>query len=398
MNSLSFLIQPYSIEKFFTENWTKKALLIPANTPNKLQHLFSWQHLNNLLNFHQLQSPDLRFSLDGKTLSNTKSDQWQNYLQQGATLILNGIHQRVPELATLAATIRQETGHRTQINLYCSPAEQKGFDCHYDTHEVLILQIDGQKEWFIFPETIPYPISGMRPSDHIPPDIIYLQCTLKPGDVLYIPRGHWHYAISCNNPQNENYSPSLHLTLGIDCQTGLDWLEWVLKKLQKTPEWRQNLPLVYDKNLPLLKQHIETLRDSLINTLQDPEFIQSYINHLTYSDLPPLPFSFPYQLGSKIFEQGLETRFISSALHPVKITKINETQTQVIVGEKQATLKGISSDLVEKLFRSEGFTLLDLAEWAPLLDIETAVIPLLTNLVTQGILFVEALPNTSEGN
>lgn len=387
MKVLSSLLEPYPIDTFL-QKWTKEAVFIPGYK-DKFKHLFTWTHLNYLLNYHEIPYPDLRFVQDGESLPVTKKEKWLELIQQGATLIINGVHNRLPELREFTAHICQETGYYSQINLYCSPSSEKGFNCHYDTHEVLILQIDGEKEWLVFPETLAAPISSMRSSDQIPPDVPpYLQCILKPGDVLYIPRGHWHYAIACGTPSEEDYSPSLHLTLGIDCQTGLDWISWLKQKLQENPEWRKNLPLL--SQTTAVQNHLEKLREQLISWLQTPEALNGYLDYLRYSSLPPLPFSLPQQLGSKIFEQGLETKFICSQLHLVQILPIGEDQTRIIIGSKQATIKGLPPDLVKKLFRTEGFTLLELAEWSPLLDVETQVIPLLTRLVTQGILLVES--------
>ncbi len=396
MQVLSSLISPYSLEKFIAENWTKKAVLISSGDGEKFPNLFSWNRLNYLLNYQQINYPDLRFARDGVSLPMAKKEQWLELMQQGATLIINSLHTRIPELRELVAKISQETGYRSQINLYCSPRCEKGFNCHYDTHEVLILQIEGEKEWLIFPETIAAPVSSMRSSEQIPPDVPpYLQCILKPGDVLYIPRGHWHYAIACGNPSEEDDSPSLHLTLGIDCKTGLDWMNWLGEKLLDYPEWRENLPLISQADRTAVQQHLEQLRDRLISWIQTPEAIGRYLDYLGYCDQPPLPFSLPYQLGSQIFAQGLETRFICSQLHPVQILTSGNNQTQIIIASKQATIKGLPPDLVKKLFRPEGFTLLDLAEWSPDLELETEVIPLLTRLVTQGILSVESSPPTA---
>lgn len=403
MKVLSSLLHPYSVDTFFQENWAKQAVFIPGNNLNKFQHLFSWQHLNYLLNYHQIPYPDLRFACDGASLPATKPEQWLELLQQGATLIINSVHTRIPELGKFVAQIRQETGYRSQVNLYCSPRAEKGFNCHYDTHEVLILQIDGEKEWFVFPETISWPISTMRSAEQIPPDVPpYLQCVLKPGDILYIPRGHWHYAIACDNSAEEESVPSLHLTLGIDCQTGLDWVSWLEQELQENPVWRANLPLISQGDQTAAKAHLEQLRDRLISWLQTPEAISGYLDYLAYCDQPPLPFSFPQQLGSQIFAQGLETRFICSQLHPVQIlpqiSPTGENQTEIIIAAKQVTIKGLPTDLVKKLFRPEGFTLLDLAEWSPSLDLETEVIPMLTRLVTQGILLVDSAVAISGAN
>lgn len=391
MEFFKSLLDPYPINTFFAENWTKKAVFIPCKNTNKFGDLFGWRQLNELVNYHRIKYPDLRFSLDGQSLPATHSERWWERLQQGATLIIDSVHERVPELEKLVAHIRQEIGYRSQINLYCSPAAQKGFNCHYDSHEVVILQIEGEKQWFIFPETVVFPVSTMRSSDQIPPDVPpYLQCTLKPGDVLYIPRGHWHYAIACENSCPDEYSPSLHLTLGIDCQTGLDWMNWLVKELQHNSPWRENLPVISSGDITTVKPHLETLRDCLIEFLQNPDTLNRYLDYLGYCDRTPLPFTFPYQLGSQIFDRGLETRFISPKLHPVKIVPLGDHNTQVIIAAKQATIKGLPLDLVTQLFRPQGFTLLDLADWYPSLDVETEVIPLLTRLVTQGLLQVES--------
>ncbi|TAF50605.1 MAG: transcription factor jumonji jmjC domain-containing protein [Oscillatoriales cyanobacterium] len=389
MNVLSTLLYPYSPSDFLVENWTKRAVFIPGNTSDKFQHLFNWNQLNHLLNYHQIRHPDLRFSQDGESLPVTKPENWLDRLQQGATLIINGVHHRVPELEELVANIRQEMGHRSQINLYCSSSAQQGFDCHYDSHEVLILQIDGQKEWFVFPETIAAPVSTMRSADQIPPDVPpYLQCRLKPGDLLYIPRGHWHYAIASGDPADETYVPSLHLTLGITCQTGLDWLSWLQEELQDSPAWRENLPVIPDEIATDARSHLEQLRDRLISWLHTPDAIDHYLDTLSRSDHPRLPFALPTQMGSQMFEHGFETRFVRSKLHPVKITELHTNETQICIAAKQATIKGISTDLVTKIFRPEGFSLLDLADWSPSLDLETEVIPLLNRLVKQGLLLV----------
>lgn len=391
MNCFESLLYPYPVSHFFEKHWNKTALLIPGKNLTKFGHLFGWNQFNQLLNYHLIQYPSLRFSRDGESLPATPSHQWLEQLHQGATLIIDSVHERVPELKNLVAEVRQETGYRSQINLYCSPGDQQGFNCHYDSHDVLILQIEGEKDWFVFPETVPFPVTGMRSKDQIPPDVPpYLECTLQPGDLLYIPRGHWHYAIACSNPSQDDYSPSLHLTLGIDCQTGLDWMNWVGKELQENPQWRESLPVIPSGDRTAVQPYMEQLRDRLVEFLQNPETITRYLDYLNYSDRTPLPFAFPHQLGSQIFDSGLETRFIPSALHPVQMVPIEDHQTQVIIGAKQATIKGIPSDVVEKLFRPGGFTLLDLADWCPSLDVETGVIPLLTRLVTQGILFIDS--------
>ncbi|UBF27199.1 cupin domain-containing protein [Kovacikia minuta CCNUW1] len=383
METLKRLLAPYPIEQFLAQNWTQQAVYLAANHRHKFRDLFSWKALNHLLNFHRIPYPDLRFSLDGKSFPVDDRKDWHDRLRQGATLVINHIHELVPSVAELAVALRYELGHCTQVNLYCSPAEQQGFDCHYDTHDVLILQIDGEKKWFIFPETIPYPVAESRSPDQLPPDEPpYLKCVLQPGDVLYIPRGHWHYAISCDRP-------SLHLTVGIDCETGLDWLKWLVGELQNQPEWRQNLPFTANGDTDALEQRLEQLRRSLSQSLHQPELVQKYLQHFASQELPDTPFSLPAQLGVDIFDQGFETRFFRTKTQIVQIEPLEDEAYQITIGSKRIALKGVPLSLVENIFTQECFSILDLGEWAPDLDFEGDVVPLLTRLVMEGVLFVE---------
>ena len=59
--------------------------------------------------------------------------------------------------------------------------------------------------------------------------------TLTAGDLLYIPRGWWHVAL----PLDE---PTLHLTVGLHQQNGVDLLNWFGERLRSERAVRQDLP------------------------------------------------------------------------------------------------------------------------------------------------------------
>jgi ribosomal protein L16 Arg81 hydroxylase len=383
MKILQQLLVPYSAEQFLTEYWTQKAIHIAANDSRKLHSFFSWSALNHLLNYHNLTEPDLRFSKEGQSLPNTHDPQdWSDRLRQGATLIVNGVHQRIPSVAKLAAELRDDIGCETHVNLYCSPADQRGFDCHYDTHDVLILQIEGEKKWFVYKATLPYPTAEMPSSKQDQPtESPYLECVLQAGDVLYIPRGHWHYAIACEQP-------SLHLTLGLECQTGLDWLDWLRQDLQNSLNWRKSLPVIIDDNTTILKQQLVALRERLIEIIQEPDILDKFIDKLSYRHYPPMPISLPTQMGTDIFPDLMMTQFTWSPLHRIRIKQLAEQHYQIQVGSKQISLKGLPETLVENLFNQNQFSLFDIANWAPDLDLEEDLTPLLRKLILEGVLQV----------
>jgi ribosomal protein L16 Arg81 hydroxylase len=384
MKILPQLLAPYSTEQFLTEYWTQKAFHISAQDSQKFHSFFSWGALNYLLNYHKLSGADLRFSKEGKSLPDTRDPRdWSDRLRQGATLIINGVHHRVPNVAKLAAQLREDMGYETHINLYCSPADQRGFDCHYDTHDVFILQIGGEKKWFVYRETVPYPTSEMPSSkQNQPTDPPYLECVLKSGDLLYIPRGHWHYAIA-------NEQPSLHLTVGIEPQTGLDWLNWLIRDLQNNPDWRQNLPISGDDPTAALEEQLAPLRQHLIATLQQPDTLHSYVAKLKQRGYPPLPVNLPAQMGADIFPDFLMTRFAWSPLHRIRVKQLGNEHYQIQIGSKQIALKGLPETLVSQLFEHDQFSLFELMDWAPDLDLELDIAPLLKQLVHEEVLQVE---------
>lgn len=382
MNALTNLLSPHSLDKFFTENWTKKGLWISANHPDKFDNLFSWKTLNQLLNFHGLTHPYIRFNRDGETLPESQTTNWVKCLQQGATLIVDRIHQLVPSVAEFATAIQSEIGHKVQVNSYCSPPEQQGFDCHYDTHEVFILQIAGEKEWFIFSETNPYPLRDTRSIEDIPPqEKPYLQTLVKPGDVLYIPRGHWHYAVACEQP-------SLHLTLGINCTTGIDFLNWLVSDCQKRVKFRENLPIASYSNFEDFQNGLSELKTILIDILENEKIEENYVQYLKSLAQPIAPYALPFQLGFGICDRGFNTRYTIPTFPQIYLEKLSKTSYCLAMGNKKITLKGVPEKFVKSLLNEREFTLADLADWMPDADWETEIYPLLSRLVKEGIIFV----------
>lgn len=388
MKHFADFLAPCGIETFLAEFWTQKALYIPATDPQRFEHLFTWDDLNHLLNFHRLRSPDLRFHQGGESLPDVSPRQWRDRLHQGATLILNNIHERVPPVAQFAAALQRELGHRTQVNLYLSPPTQQGFNCHYDTHEVFILQLDGVKEWFLYESTVAYPTRETRTDTDLPPDTPPLwQGELKPGDLLYIPRGHWHYAIT-------NHGYSLHLTLGISSPTGLDWLEWAIAQLQQQPQWRQSLPIL-NPQVADFNVHLATLSTALTTFLNDPQTAPRYREHLQQQQ-PPLPLNLPSQLEPHIDPTAwpVDVCFQVSPLHAPQIIAQSDKfagadrHYTLRIADQQIVVQGLSLRALERLLSPDGCTLWDLADCAPELSLEDAL-TVIRPLVKIGVLTVK---------
>ena len=109
----------------------------------------------------------------------------------GATVVMQGLQHTWEPLARVCADLERETSHRVQANAYLSPARTTALRRHADTHDVLAVQVEGAKRWFV---------DGLG-------DLV-----MEPGDVLYVPAGVVHAAGSDDRH-------SLHVTIGLHLRT-----------------------------------------------------------------------------------------------------------------------------------------------------------------------------------
>ena len=128
---------------------------------------------------------------------------------QGASLVVSQFHETHPPLAHFCRGLERLFLHAIQANIYLTPPAAQGFRSHFDTHDVLVLQIEGRKTWRVWDgERLPRPTrrtpwpGQMKPLGE--PHLV----VLEPGDALYIPRGVMHDA------STEPGARSLHATIG----------------------------------------------------------------------------------------------------------------------------------------------------------------------------------------
>src|SRR5262249_35697099 len=156
----------------------------------------------------------------------------------GATIVIQEAHKLLGPVAVLCRELEREISAPFQSNLYLTPAHGKGFDTHYDTHDVFLLQIVGAKEWTIFDSPVRLPLSGQPfdPNLH-PVGAATMSFVLHAGDFLYIPRGFLHHARSGDET-------SLHMTLGALSYRWADVLLEVMAQIcLSDPAFRRALPV-----------------------------------------------------------------------------------------------------------------------------------------------------------
>lgn len=128
-------------------------------------------------------------------------------LALGHTLLVNDLGLFSPRVAALCNSIQHETLIFVQVNAYLTPPNERGFSLHHDTHDTLVLQIEGEKRWEVHAPLIELPIES-QPVAIGAPDRAPRTFDLQAGDTLYLPRGYRH---ACTAGE----SRSLHLTLAL---------------------------------------------------------------------------------------------------------------------------------------------------------------------------------------
>jgi lysine-specific demethylase/histidyl-hydroxylase NO66 len=157
----------------------------------------------------------------------------------GATIVLNSLHRWWPPLGSLCHGLEGELGHPVQANAYLTPAGAAGFAPHHDTHDVLVLQVEGSKHWTVRAPLVEAPLERHRSDQAASAEQpVLFDGVLQPGDCLYLPRGFVHSAAA----QDET---SLHLTIGVLVHTRHDLLRRIVDRTAEEPAFRQSLPVRY---------------------------------------------------------------------------------------------------------------------------------------------------------
>ncbi|MGW4628274.1 cupin domain-containing protein [Streptomyces rubiginosohelvolus] len=250
-----------SREEFARDVWGRTASL--TRGASDFSDVFSPSAVDELISRRGLRTPFLRVAKDGATLPSssftapagvgaTVADQlddtalWRAFAD-GATLVLQALHRTWEPVADLVSGLSTELGHPVQANAYVTPPQNRGFDAHYDVHDVFVLQIEGAKRWVIHEPVLPDPLRDQPWTDHraavadrAAHGTPHLDTMLRPGDVLYLPRGWLHSA----QAQGE---VSIHLTLGVHAWTRYALAEHLtraaLAALGDDPSMRRSLPL-----------------------------------------------------------------------------------------------------------------------------------------------------------
>ncbi len=213
------VLDPLSMEDFFSIYWERSPVHIARSDVNPFNALISITAIEELLSTNDLHFPTVQLTQTGQTISvaeytdeNSKivANRVADRFQQGSTIVLSQAQNLRAELMHLCRQVQVSFGMRCQTNVYLSPAGNQGFNPHFDTHDVFILQVSGKKTFNFYSggEHLPTSADRFNSDVHKVGDKTEA-IELSAGDTLYIPRGMVHDAVA------DDQEASLHITLGV---------------------------------------------------------------------------------------------------------------------------------------------------------------------------------------
>ena len=280
-SKFSTLIAPFSVEEFFQHYYEKNYLHLSRNSPTYYDAILNADDIDLFFQNKALPNSYLRVVNNGDELPTWRWSQCNSSMadndklfvlfNQGNTLIINSGDRSIIKLINYCADLERELQIRLQFNLYITPVNAKGFAPHYDDHDVLILQTTGTKRWRLYHSPIELPSAkqphAKRKDKHELGDPSF-EVELKPGDLLYIPRGLIHDAITTD-------AASVHITLGLHPNYWFELLREVANLAEDKAEFRRAVPnvLMSEQYRQEFKTEFCQRLQSLIDTLDVDELL-----------------------------------------------------------------------------------------------------------------------------
>ncbi|WP_374029087.1 JmjC domain-containing protein [Bdellovibrio bacteriovorus] len=213
MSILEELLSPLTLSEFQTHYFQREAFAAPFKA-SFLKNTVSWSLLNEIfLSRHRNCWLPKAGCLPDEPHLNTgllNYEQARQGFVEGRTVLVRHAEEAHPLMTLIGTDFKRLFNKPIDIQLYCTPAQQQGFDWHYDIEDVFVIQSAGEKEFHLRRNTVsekPYDLKKQNADFMKEPRSQEIRCWLKAGDWLYIPAGYWHKAHAITD--------SYHLSVGV---------------------------------------------------------------------------------------------------------------------------------------------------------------------------------------
>ncbi|MGH3096145.1 MAG: cupin domain-containing protein [Streptosporangiales bacterium] len=373
-------------DRFAHEVWGRRTQVHQSGTP--ATDLLSLTDVDRLVTSSALRLPAFRLVKDGSplppssyTTNETIGGRPYNgvaeptrvlaAMDDGATLVLQGMQRYHPPLAAFCRDLELALGHRCQVNAYVTPPGARGLDVHRDPHDVFVLQAFGSKQW----EVHPTPWQERRE-----PGTQVAEQTLSPGDVQYLPKGTPHAA----HTQREL---SGHVTVGVLATTWSEALTGAVRDvLADEPEASESLPVGWQDDQPAVAGMLADRLTELAKALRDAP-AEELVRKRAEAFLTHRPSLLAGALldRQRLAELDDETRLVRRSGAPLAVAAdADNERVRVLLGDRELRVPAWIRPALETIADRTELRPVDLAGD---LDVESRVV-LCSRLVREGLLTV----------
>ncbi len=253
-DGLEGVLHPTTPDAFIRHHWEDAPLVLEGRGREIFDGLLSLDELDQILTTTGLRYPTFRLIKQGKALP-TQSytvgpiewgtgavDAFINYenvrslMRDGATLVLEAIQRSYEPLAELSRLFEKHLSCPAPINLYCTPPNAQGLLPHFDVQNVFVLQLHGSKHWKVYEPHMNRPLRNHANFGAVEPGELLHDVTLRPGDLLYMPRGFVH----CAQTTDEL---SVHVSVSMIPYSWADVFRELINRLPEDVRFREAVPL-----------------------------------------------------------------------------------------------------------------------------------------------------------
>lgn len=280
--NIKALISPWSIETFLSDYWEQRPLIISRETSDYYSSLFLVEDVEAVISSRRNDANSIgvfnksklyfQLPIDGKSNGNHSINEIYDAYSQGNTISLNNLQFSCQSLSNLCKNLELFFNYPVNISSYLTPKNSQGVLPHYDTHDVFILQIDGAKLWRIYDTVMCLPLEEHRRSvsaEEIGHPIHEIR--LAAGDLLYIPRGYVHEALTSE-------CSSLHLTVSIHPFRLADLFDSAIALASRQHvSFRKSLPIGFLNHRDIatsLKHQLKELLELLSDNIKVEEAVE----------------------------------------------------------------------------------------------------------------------------
>ena len=242
---------------------------------------------------------------------------------------------------------------------------------------MLVVQIHGSKRWRSYGAPIRSPVEEHRRGQVLPTEIV-CEYLLKPGDILYLPRGDIHDAVVVEGKN------SVHLTIAINPRRGVDFLSWLAKLATEDESLRMDLTRLGGERG--LRRHERQLKERLRNIVNSAS-LSAYLNS-DDSERPPRSL---FSIGQDDRLAG-DTFIVPAPRRRIPLLTDDKEDVSVTIGGEQYRLSAPARRALSLLLERNGLKFEELLTALGTTAVEETLRKAVLELVKHGLAALEPTP------